>query len=132
LGLGFKAGGFKNTRSQATVNAAYNNGAPGTINTGVVINDNYRKERSSAFEAGIEGSLFGGRINYDLAGYYTRIRDMQFFESLVGSFGLLRVVSNIDRVDVKGAELHFDARIIRGWKVFGAFNLTDGEVKQNA
>jgi len=131
-GVGFKAGGFNNTGSQATINAAFNNGAPGTINTGVVINDNYRKERSSAFEAGIKGSLLGGRINYDLAGYYTRIRDMQFFEFFVGSFGLLRVVSNIDRVDVKGAELNLDARIIPGWKVFGALNVTDSEIKKNS
>ena len=130
-GVGFKAGGFNNTGSQATINAAFNNGAPGTINTGVVINDNYRKERSSAFEAGIKGSFLDGRINYDLAGYYTRIRDMQFFEFFVGSFGLLRVVSNIDRVDVKGAEFNVDARIVRGWKVFGAFNVTDSEIKQN-
>ncbi len=57
---------------------------------------------------------------------------MQFFELFVGSFGLLRVVSNIDRVDVKDAELSLDARIIRGWKVFGAFNPTDSEIKQNA
>jgi len=130
-GVGFKAGGFNNTGSQATINAAFNNGAPGTINTGVVIGDNYRKERSSAFEAGIKGSLLDGRINYDLAGYYTRIRDMQFFEFFVGSFGLLRVVSNIDRVDVKGAEFNVDARIVPGWKVFGAFNVTDSEIKAN-
>lgn len=130
-GVGFKAGGFNNTGSQATINAAFNNGAPGTINTGVVINDNYRKERSSAFEAGIKGSLLGGRINYDLAGYYTQINDMQFFEFFVGSFGLLRVVSNIDRVDVKGAELNLDARIVQGWKVFGSFNVTDSEIKKN-
>ncbi len=130
-GVGFKAGGFNNTGSQATINAAFNNGAPGTINTGVVINDNYRKERSSAFEAGIKGSLFNGRVNFDLAGYYTRIRDMQFFEFFVGSFGLLRVVSNIDRVDVQGAEFNVDARIIHGWKVFGALNVTDSEIKQN-
>ena len=130
-GVGFKAGGFNNQGSQATINAAFNNGAPGTINTGVIINDSYRKERSSAFEAGIKGSILGGRINYDLAGYYTQIRDMQFFEFFVGSFGLLRVVSNIDRVDVKGAELNLDARIIPGWKVFGSFNVTDSEIKKN-
>ena len=130
-GVGFKAGGFNNTGSQATINAAFNNGAPGTINTGVVINDNYRKERSSAFEVGVKGSLFDGRVNYDLAGYYTRIRDMQFFEFFVGGFGLLRVVSNIDRVEIKGAEANIDARIIPGWKVFGAVNFTDSEIKAN-
>ncbi len=131
-GVGFKAGGFNNTGSQATINAAFNSNAIGKINTGVIIGDNYRKERSSAFELGIKGALLGGRINYDLAGYYTRIRDMQFFEFFVGDFGLLRVVSNINRVDVKGAELNLDARIVPGWKVFGAFNVTDSEIKANS
>ena len=130
-GVGFKAGGFNNQGSKATVDSSFNNGAPGTINTGVVINDNYRKERSSAFEAGIKGSIAGGRITYDLAGYYTQVTDMQFFEFFVGSFGLLRVVSNIDKVDLKGAELNLNARLVDGWTVFGAFNVTDSEIKKN-
>ena len=132
-GVGFKAGGFNNQGSKATIDASFNNGVtPGTINANVLINDNYRKERSSAFEAGIKGSILNGRINYDLAGYYTQIRDMQFFEFFVGSFGLLRVVSNIDKVDVKGAEFNIDARIIDGWRVFGALNVTDSEIKANS
>ena len=131
-GVGFKAGGFNNQGSKATVDASFNNGAPGTINAGVVINDNYRKERSSAFEAGIKGSILGGRITYDLAGYYTQVTDMQFFEFFVGSFGLLRVVSNIDKVDLKGAELNLNARLVDGWTVFGAFNVTDSEIKKNS
>jgi iron complex outermembrane receptor protein len=56
---------------------------------------------------------------------------MQFFEFFVGSFGLLRVVSNIDKVEVKGAELNLSAKIVDGWKIFGAFNVTDSEIKKN-
>ncbi len=61
-GVGFKAGGFNNQGSAAIVNNNFNNGrVPGTINAGVTINDQYRLERSSAFEAGIKGNLFDGR-----------------------------------------------------------------------
>jgi iron complex outermembrane receptor protein len=127
-GIGFKSGGFNNQGSAAIVNTNFN----AFIGAGVTINDEYRKERSSAFEAGIKGSILDGRITYDLAGYYTRIKDMQFFEFFVGTFGLLRVVSNIDRVDVKGAELNLTGRIVDGWKVFGSVNLTDSEIKRNA
>ncbi|WP_084583859.1 TonB-dependent receptor [Sphingomonas azotifigens] len=130
-GVGFKAGGFNNQGSAAVVAANFDDGVtPGTINAGVTINDVYRKERSSAWEAGIKGRLLG--VNYNLAGYYTQVRDMQFFEFFVGSFGLLRVVSNIDRVDLKGGELNLDTRIIPGWTVFGAFNYTDSEIKKNS
>jgi iron complex outermembrane receptor protein len=128
-GIGFKSGGFNNTGSSALVNANFNVPA---IGAGVTINDQFRKERSSAFEAGIKGSLFDNRVTFDLAGYYTRITDMQFFEFFVGSFGLLRVVSNIDKVDVKGVELNSTVKIVDGWKLFGSVNLTYSEIKANA
>ena len=128
-GIGFKSGGFNNTGSSALVNANFNIPA---IGAGVTINDQFRKERSSAFEAGVKGSLFDNRVTFDLAGYYTRITDMQFFEFFVGSFGLLRVVSNIDKVEVKGVEFNTTARIVEGWKIFGSVNLTDSEIKKNA
>jgi iron complex outermembrane receptor protein len=127
-GIGFKSGGFNNQGSAAIVNGNFN----AFIGADVNIADDYRKERSSAFEVGIKGAVLDGRITYDLAGYYTRIKDMQFFEFFVGTFGLLRVVSNIDRVDVKGAELNLSARIIDGWKLFGSANVTDSEIKKNS
>lgn len=127
-GIGFKAGGFNNSGSAAVVDQNFVQ----FINADVVINDNYRKEKSSAFEAGIRGSLIGGRINFDLAGYYTNVTDMQFFEFFVGSFGLLRVVSNIDKVELYGAELNVNAEIVPGWKVFGSGNFTNSEIKRNS
>ncbi len=132
-GVGFKSGGFNNQGSAAIVDQNFNDGVtPGTINAGVSINDQYRKERDSAFEAGVKGVLFGGRVTYDLAGYYTQIRDMQFFEFFVGGFGLLRVVSNIDKVDVYGGELNVTASVMDGWTVFGSGNITGSEIKKNS
>ena len=129
-GVGFKSGGFNNQGSAAIVNANFNSNTIPAINANVSINDQYRKERSSAYEAGIKGRV--GPVSYSLAGYYTQVRDMQFFEFFVGSFGLLRVVSNIDRVDLKGVEANVDARIVKGWNVYGAFNYTDSEIKKNS
>lgn len=127
-GIGFKSGGFNNQGSAAIVDQAFNQ----FIGTNVLINDQYRKEVSSAFEAGMKGSLFDGRITYDLAGYYTTIEDMQFFEFFVGGFGLLRVVSNIDEVEIYGGEINLTAEIIEGWTVFGSANVTESEIKENA
>ncbi|WP_416907960.1 MAG: TonB-dependent receptor [Polymorphobacter sp.] len=128
-GVGFKSGGFNNQGSAAIVDQNFN--VPG-IDAGVTISDLYRKERSSAFEAGLKGSLFNDRVTFDLAGYYTEIRDMQFFEFFVGSFGLLRVVSNIDKVEVYGAEANLNATIVDGWSVFGSANINESEIKANA
>ncbi len=127
-GIGFKSGGFNNQGSAAIVDSAFND----FIGTNVLIEDQYRKEVSSAFEAGIKGDLLDGAVTFDLAGYYTNIEDMQFFEFFVGGFGLLRVVSNIDEVEVYGAELNLTAEIVDGWTVFGSGNVTESEIKENA
>ncbi|MEL6876060.1 MAG: TonB-dependent receptor, partial [Pseudomonadota bacterium] len=49
-----------------------------------------------------------------------------------GAFGLLRVVSNIDEVELYGVEFNANAEIIEGWNVFGSVNLTESEIKANA
>ncbi len=126
-GVGFKSGGFNNQGSAAIVNTNFNQFL--NLDPPVLITDRFRKERSSAFEAGIKGRF--GAINYSLAGYHTRVTDMQFFEFFVGSFGLLRVVSNIDRVDLTGAELNVNVDLVRGWTLFGALNVTDSQIKRN-
>jgi iron complex outermembrane recepter protein len=127
-GIGFKSGGFNNQGSAAIVDQAFNQ----FIGTNILIEDVFRKEKSSAFEAGVKGTLLDGRVNFDLAGYYTEIDDMQFFEFFVGAFGLLRVVSNIDEVEVYGAEFNLNAELLPGWDVFGSVNLTESEIKANA
>ena len=76
--------------------------------------------------------MLDGRVTFDLAGYHTTIDDMQFFEFFVGAFGLLRVVSNIDEVEVYGAELNLTAEILPGWDIFGSANVTESEIKENA
>lgn len=127
-GIGFKSGGFNNQGSAAIVDQNFNQ----FIGTSVLIEDQFRKETSSAFEAGIKGGLLNGAITFDLAGYYTDIDDLQFFEFFVGQFGLLRVVSNIDEVEIYGAELNITAELIDGWTVYGSANVTESEIKANA
>lgn len=127
-GVGFKSGGFNNQGSQATINFFVN----GFAGTNVAIEDRFDKEKSSAFEAGFKMSALDGRVNVDGAGYYTRVDDMQFFEFFVGSFGLLRVVSNIDKVDLYGAELSLSARANDFLTFYAAGNITDSKIKANS
>jgi iron complex outermembrane recepter protein len=57
---------------------------------------------------------------------------MQFFEFFVGSFGLLRVVSNIDRVDLKGVEANVNIEPVHGWTLYASGNYTDSKIKKNS
>jgi iron complex outermembrane receptor protein len=127
-GIGFKSGGFNNQGSAAIVDVNFNQ----FIGADVLISDQFDKETSNAVEGGIKGTLLDGRVSFDLAGYYTRVTDMQFFEFFVGGFGLLRVVSNIDKVRISGAEVNLSARIVEGWTIYGAFNVTDSEILENS
>ena len=127
-GIGFKSGGFNNQGSAQLIKDSFVN----FFGADVTVNDQYKKEWSSAWEAGLKGNLLDGKLTFDLAGYYTQVHDMQFFEFFVGSFGLLRVVSNIDRVDLKGIEATVTVKPAQGFKLFGSFNYTDSEIKKNS
>ena len=127
-GVGFKSGGFNNGGSQVVVDQFFNK----VFGAGVSIFDDYRKERSSSFEAGMKWAAPGGRASFELAGYWTDVRDMQFFEFFVGPFGLLRVVSNIDKVRIKGVEAAGSLTLVDGWKVFGSANVIDSKILRNS
>ena len=141
-GVGFKAGGFNNSGSAATVNifinGFINGGVPGTTfaqDLGVslpIITDNYEEETSSAFEAGFKSSLLDGRLKLDGAVYQTQVDDMQFFEFYVGTFGLLRVVSNIDEVDITGLELGASYLVSESFTLSAGANFVDSEINANS
>lgn len=140
-GVGFKAGGFNNSGSEATVNIFINSFINGGIGInfadllGVslpVITDDFDEETSSAFEAGFKSNLFGGRLQLTGSVYHTEVDDMQFFEFLVGTFGLLRVVSNIDRVDITGAELGATWHATDHVRFYAGGDVVDSEIKANS
>ena len=142
-GVGFKAGGFNNSGSAATVNifinGFINGGSAGGVlfadDLGVplpIVNDSFEEETSSAFEVGFKSSLLNDRLKLDGAIYQTDIDDMQFFEFYVGTFGLLRVVSNIDEVEVLGAELGISYLVHDYLTLSAGFNGIDSEIQANS
>ncbi len=57
---------------------------------------------------------------------------MQFFEFFVGTFGLLRVVSNIDEVEITGVELDASWHATENLRFYAGGNFTDSEIKKNS
>lgn len=128
-GVGFKSGGFNNSGSAATVDLFYN--VPLALDPPLIIEDEFDKEKSYAFELGFKSELLDRRLFLEGAYYHTNVNDMQFFEFLVGPFGLLRVVSNIDSVEIDGFELGAKMQVndYIGLSVGG--NYIDSEIKNN-
>ena len=142
-GVGFKAGGFNNSGSAATVdifiNGFINGGNPDGIffadDLGVplpVIADDYDQETSDAFELGFKSAFLDGRLQLNGAAYYTEVTDMQFFEFFVGTFGLLRVVSNMDEVEISGVELDASWRATENLRFYAGANFIESEIKENS
>lgn len=125
LGVGFKSGGFNNSGAAQIVTDNFA-ALPSEVN----ITDDFKKETSTAFEVGIRGTA--GILNYSVAGYYTEVKDMQFFEFFVGTFGLLRVVNNIDEVEIYGLEASLDVGITDNLSLFGSVNLLESEIAKNS
>lgn len=148
-GVGFRSGGFNNQGSQATVDTFINNfllnasggnglcdpATAGCIESGrsrVGIRDDYEKETSSAFELGFKSGIADKALRLEGALYYTKVDDMQFFEFIVGPFGLLRIVENIDEVEVKGIELSATWDAAEWLDLYLGGNWNDTEIKSNS
>jgi iron complex outermembrane receptor protein len=56
---------------------------------------------------------------------------MQFFGFFVGPFGLLRVVSNIDKVELYGAEASIAVKPTSWLTLNASGNITESEIKEN-
>lgn len=127
-GIGFKSGGFNNQGSEATVDLFIND----FLGTNIGIKDNFEEETSSAFEVGLKGSAVRGDVNYEMAGFVTDVDDMQFFEFFVGPFGLLRVVSNIDDVNIYGAEASVSWQATDWLKTWVNGSVIESKIKANS
>jgi iron complex outermembrane receptor protein len=113
-GYGFRSGGFNSTGTNATIAqflGALKYVAPdGTVTTipslttAGIDYDDFKKEVSKAGEIGIKAELLDRSLLFNLAGYHTTVDNMQIFNFLAGPFGLLRVVTNIDKATLQGVE----------------------------
>jgi iron complex outermembrane receptor protein len=143
-GYGFRSGGFNSSGSAATVNTAYGRGGSTTLCLGASflpptcganavlnitdVNDKYRKEVSKAAEIGIKSFFFDRTVSLNAAYYQTKVDDMQFFNFFAGPFGLLRVVTNLDEVTIKGFELDGRWRVNDNFSLFAAYGSTNGNI----
>jgi len=137
-GVGFKSGGFNNQGAAATVDLFINEpllGPGGPFEDDeyapVNIDDSYREETSWSYEAGLKAEWLDDRLRTEMAGYYVDVDDMQFFEFIVGGFGLLRVVSNIDEVEIQGIELSANYAATDWLTLYAGANFIDTEIKKN-
>ncbi len=126
-GVGFRSGGFNNIGSAATIDNAFGSYPTAPQN----VRDDYDKETTDTFELGFKSQWLDNSLRVNGATFYTEVDDYQFFNFFAGPFGLLRVVSNVDKVEIYGAEIDF-AWAINNYLTFsGGYGAISSEIKQN-
>jgi iron complex outermembrane receptor protein len=134
-GVGFRSGGFNSLGSEALLDFWFNaqgTGNPGdAVDAGLIVKDEYDKEVTDSFEIGGKFILMDNRLRINAAVFRNEIEDNQFFEFFVGPFGLLRVMTTIEDVEISGFELDFNAILSDNFSIFGGVGFLDSEIKQN-
>ena len=128
-GEGFKSGGFNNSGARQTIDTFINPLNPGSP---VAITDSYAKEVNTSLEAGFKALLIDQRVSLDVSVYRTDAENLQFFEFIVGPFGLLRIVENIDEAEMDGVELAVNANINDNISIYASGATVNSEIMKNS
>ena len=140
-GVGFRSGGFNSIGSEALLDLWYGDtcpvfvpscGSPGVaVDANLGVSDEYKKEVSTSFELGSKMEFFDSRLRVNVAAFKTEVEDNQFFEFFAGPFGLMRVVTTIDELEIQGFEMDFNAVVTENLSLFGGAGFLDSEIIQN-
>eukprot|EP00903_Cladosiphon_okamuranus_P004329 g4327.t1 len=133
-GIGFRSGGFNSLGSSDLLDFWFNAGAGGpgeTVDAQLIIEDEYDKEVSASIELGMKSNLLDNRLSLNAAVFQTTVDDNQFFEFFAGPFGLLRVVTTVEEIDIQGLEIDFNWAASDYISIFGGAGFLDSEIKEN-
>jgi iron complex outermembrane receptor protein len=106
-GTGFRSGGFN---------------APGL--------PEFKPETLANLEVGWKSALPGNRLIFNAALFYSRSSDFQYFH--VDAASASQVIANIDRVDIKGADIDFRYHPTKELEFDGGLGLADSRIRKNA
>jgi len=135
-GVGFRSGGFNSIGSEALIDFWYNNNGDGT-NPGALVDgqlqvrDEYDKEVSTSYELGSKMEFLDNRLRINASIFNTDVEDSQFFEFFAGPFGLMRVVTTIEDVQIQGFEMDFNALVTENLSLFGGAGFLSSEIQRN-
>ncbi|MDP5460877.1 TonB-dependent receptor [Alishewanella sp. SMS8] len=134
-GIGFRSGGFNSIGTQATLDFWFNASGLGTpgdaVDAQLLVSDEYDKEVTTSLELGVKSSWLDRRLKINAAVFDTTVDDNQFFEFFAGPFGLLRAVTTIDELAIRGVEFDVNYRMTDDITLFGGVGLIDSEIKEN-
>lgn len=133
-GVGFRSGGFNSLGSSDLINSFFNAGFGGlgeAVDANLQVNDEYDQEDTTNIEVGIKTKLLNNRLTLNASIFSTDVDNNQFFEFYTGPFGLLRVVTTIEEIEIQGFEADFNFVASDSVSIFGGIGLLDSEIIEN-
>ena len=91
--------------------------------------DPFKQETLRNFEVGYKSSWLDNRLIVNVAAFLERDRDFQWFYVDLNAGGA-QVISNIPRVEMKGAEIETQMLFAPGWTGFLNVGLLDAKIKE--
>jgi outer membrane receptor protein involved in Fe transport len=89
-----------------------------------------KQESVISYEAGLKASLFNRALNVAAAAYYYNYSEKQIrSKTLALPFGILDILQNIPKSDVKGLELELSGSPVAGLTTSLALNYTDARIQ---
>lgn len=121
-GEGFRSGGFNAAGSGALVRAVDNPNSP--------LQDSFVAETSKAYEAGFKTQLFGNRVTFNGAAYWTDVNNAHDFKFFPVS--LTRAIAIIDKVRNRGFEVELSYQPVEAWSMFLDYGYVDAKILKNS
>lgn len=87
----------------------------------------YKGEISDSFEVGMKGQFMNGLLSFNAAAFHSKFQNQQFF--FVKTNPPSQNVTNIDRVEISGAEFDLTARPTDGLDITASIGFADGIIK---
>lgn len=89
----------------------------------------FNDETIDNYEAGFKSSWFDKRLVLNGAAFFSQSHDFQFF--FVDAARAAQVISNIDKVNIKGVDFDFRALAAPGLQFYGGLGVTDTNIKKD-
>ena len=96
-------------------------------------NLSFKQEKLDNFEIGFKGAFMDNRLRLALALYHMKWRDGQirntfFYTRTIGGGGSAALISNVGKVNLKGAELDLNFAVTPEFTLAGTFNYADSKL----
>jgi len=116
---GFRSGGFNQDGVRAVALR---------LNPASLVTDDYKKEISTSYELGWKAQFLNRAVTINGAAFYTRFSNSQYFVFIPEASA--QIITNIDKATMKGFEVDFNVRPVKGWEIYGNAGYTDATIKK--